>query len=445
MSDSLVSAYGPPTAEPSVERSSSTPAVSQSDRIYYLDNVRALAMLLGVFFHGALAYSSLGHTFWLIGDREGSLTLSLITWFSHLFRMGLFFLIAGYFAKLLIQKRGVKRFLLNRTLRIGLPIVVFLPIVSISMGLMFVFAAYYVQDPPPVLAVIKAMINGTPIPPEFAPADGAPKPPDETLAHLWFLYYLMMFAVLSALLSLINWTSGKRFIDWLYSKPAALLFIPIALLPALAMVGSPTPSPASLTPALWPFGFYGLFYFAGWCLRGREQAIDALSPYAWLLVGISMILYIPYYAYFPVQALVAKVEVEPWQNWLAMVLNAYIGVFMTVACLGLGKAYLSGHSKVMRFIADSSYWTYLLHLPLIMFIQVLMVDWHMNVWVKLLIAVSATFAISLITYVVFVRYTPIGWMLNGRKRSEKAITKSADQPAIAFGGPNASVSVTSNA
>ena len=96
-------------------------------RLHHMDNLRALAMLLGVVFHASLAYSPMLHFFWLPADNQAAEAIDVFAWFSHLFRMPLFFLIAGFFAIFLIEKRGLKGFLINRTMRVLLPLVLFLP------------------------------------------------------------------------------------------------------------------------------------------------------------------------------------------------------------------------------------------------------------------------------------------------------------------------------
>jgi glucan biosynthesis protein C len=65
-----------------------------TERIHYLDNLRALAMLLGVFLHGALAYANPTQIVWLVTDPQSSVLLDATFNFIHLFRMALFFLIS---------------------------------------------------------------------------------------------------------------------------------------------------------------------------------------------------------------------------------------------------------------------------------------------------------------------------------------------------------------
>ena len=68
-----------------------------TQRLHYLDNLRALAMIGGVFFHAALAYSPVLHNLWLTADNHQSAVVDIVSWFSHLFRMPVFFVIAGFF------------------------------------------------------------------------------------------------------------------------------------------------------------------------------------------------------------------------------------------------------------------------------------------------------------------------------------------------------------
>ena len=53
------------------------------------------------------------------------------------------------------------------------------------------------------------------------------------------------------------------------------------------------------------------------------------------------------------------------------------------AAMGLCLRFLSGHSPVRRYLADASYWIYILHLPLVMLAQVWIQDWAGPWWLKL--------------------------------------------------------------
>jgi glucan biosynthesis protein C len=79
-----------------------------SSRLYYMDNLRALAMLLGVVFHAALAYSPRLNESWFTSDQQNSILLEFSVYFLHLFRMPLFFFISGFFALMMIEKKVLR-------------------------------------------------------------------------------------------------------------------------------------------------------------------------------------------------------------------------------------------------------------------------------------------------------------------------------------------------
>ena len=88
---------------------------------------------------------------------------------------------------------------------------------------------------------------------------------------------------------------------------------------------------------------------------------------------------------------------------------------MTLVCLIAGKALLDSASKSLRYIADSSYWIYIIHLLVLWGIQFLLLDTRWNLWIEFAIASFGTIATGLLSYILLVRKTPIGWMLNGKR------------------------------
>ena len=97
------------------------------------------------------------------------------------------------------------------------------------------------------------------------------------------------------------------------------------------------------------------------------------------------------------------------------VLTVYLATLLTLLSLLIGQQYLSRRSPVLRLLSDASYWIYLVHLPVVCFLQTMLVEARLGLAVKLLLTTGGTFPFCLATYVVFVRYTPIGWMLNGKR------------------------------
>lgn len=391
-------------ASPSGAAQSTAQTLEQ--RLHYLDNLRALAMIAGVFFHAALAYSPMLNTYWLSADTQQSPLVDVVGFFLHLFRMPLFFLIAGLFAAYLIAKRGMGGFIANRAKRVLLPLIIFLPLCVWAVVAPMLAAVHSVENKSPVLAMVaKALAN---------PAEAPPSPPPTTM-HLWFLYVLVFLYFFTWALSHFEWHRvSEKFAN---VKPAAFFIaIPLLLLPGLWLTSSPLPAPDSFLPQLWSFGFYGLFFAAGYWLFSNNTSLEKFSAYwVYLLLG-SIFLYFVYFQLIPKTIVMPAPPMEFSVKMVLKLCEAFIAVWMTLVCLVLGMRFLNSPSRSMRFMADSSYWVYIIHVPLLFALQYPLMDKDWNWMSKFAVSLGGTLLIGAISYLLLVRWTPIGWMLNGKKK-----------------------------
>ena len=70
-----------------------------------------------------------------------------------------------------------------------------------------------------------------------------------------------------------------------------------------------------------------------------------------------------------------------------------------------------------RFLSDASYWIYIAHLPVVTIVSFYLLEFSIPIEIKFIISIIATLALSLITYIFFVRGTALGLILNGKRRS----------------------------
>lgn len=393
-----------PSGTPLVATRSAEKALQQ--RLHYLDNLRALAMIAGVFFHAALAYSPMLNTYWLSADTQQSPMVDVVGFFMHLFRMPLFFLIAGFFAAYLVAKRGMKGFIGNRAKRVLLPFFIFMPLCLWAVVAPLLAAVHTVENKSPVLLMIaNAFVN---------PAEAPPQPPPTTM-HLWFLYVLVFLYFLTWALSYLDWSGVRKKITTI--KPLVFIVIaPLLLLPGLLLVSSPLPAPDSFLPQLWAFGFFGLFFAAGYWIFTSDNFFEQFSAYwVYLLLG-SLLLYAVYFHLMPEKIIIPAPPVEFITNIVLKLCEAFVAVWMTLVCLVLGKRFLNTPSRSMRFMADSSYWIYIIHVPLLFALQYQLMDQEWNWLSKFVVSLGLTLIIGVASYVLLVRWTPIGWMLNGKKK-----------------------------
>lgn len=384
-----------------------------AERFHFMDNIRAFAMLAGVVFHAALAYSPMMHNIWFTADPVNSAIMDVWSSFLHLFRMPLFFFIAGFFAFLLIEKRGVIGFIKNRSLRILLPFVIFLPLIGISFMLLISWAVENITVSIPILNYLTDTNN-----PELAPST----------MHLWFLYNLFMFCLIvaagTALWSFMQskFNSLKPLFGSLKISPLAVLCaFPLLIMPALSLQTAPFPAADKLYPELWSYGFYGVFFIVGGLLFFNKQLTQQLVPYRHYLLFSSLIAYVYFYFQLPkgitIEQTLAFVNATPLtiNHLMSVLAEAIISVNMTLYCLVMGKRYLNQHNQALKFIAESSYWVYLCHIPVLLFIQFQLLSLDLNIGLKFAISATLTLIIGWLSYLVFVKWTPLGWMLNGRK------------------------------
>src|SRR5262245_16040200 len=91
--------------------------MNTQDRFHALDAVRGFALLLGIVLHATMSFflSVPAH------DSSQSTTLAVAFYVIHIFRMSVFYLIAGFFARLVFHRRGARAFVKDRAKRILVP------------------------------------------------------------------------------------------------------------------------------------------------------------------------------------------------------------------------------------------------------------------------------------------------------------------------------------
>jgi glucans biosynthesis protein C len=388
-----------------------------SVRLHALDAVRAFALLSGIALHAAQPF--IAGLPW-VASESPSTVLAAFWYTIHMFRMPLFFLIAGFFGRMMLERRGLAGFIKDRSRRILVPLVVGLPIVMLVTGIAYVLGAL-------AAGVDPRTVRGLQPPP--SPSHHGMLA-SVNLIHLWFLYYLALFYMAALLLrSASNMLLGAngRFhlavdasIKFLMRGPwgPVLLAMPIAAyyfqLKDWSIWGG-LPAPMSLVPNTGALLAYGLFFGFGWLLHRQQESLSLLSK-SWPLYGVVAL------ALWAVCRAIAG-STPHWGPYLktgelvAYTASYAVGSWCWVfALIGIALRYLSSYSTVRRYLADSSYWVYLMHIPALIFFEGLL---HPLAWpadVKYLLSIAGVVPILLLSYHYLVRFTFIGATLNGRRQ-----------------------------
>lgn len=128
----------------------------EASRDHALDALRAFILLLGVVFHSAISFVFRNDGTWAVGTADTSFVLWWFLSYAHSFRMETFFLLAGFFAALVVSRRGEAAFLRDRARRIlGVFAVLVLPMTLLSTMLWIEggMKTGWLQLPPEVAAL----------------------------------------------------------------------------------------------------------------------------------------------------------------------------------------------------------------------------------------------------------------------------------------------------
>lgn len=408
---------------------SAASVAADNTRLDYLDATRAFALVLGVLFHASLSFSPyfMG---WAVQDISTSTVIPDFVQISHSFRMETFFLLAGFFSYGLLERRGIGKFIPSRALRLGIPLV----------------AGWFILRP----LVVSGWIMGAAslrgdydfwvgIRGGFATLKTLPAG-IFTGSHLWFLYYLMLITTVAIVVRVVveffkrtsiqtetpaGTTHGvDGAVAWLASSPWALIVLVVPTAGALWFMrfwGIDTPD-QSLRPNFPVLAIYGGCFGLGWLFARQPGTIARFgrlsltnltlaigSGWAMLrLSGVQADAGNPHY----VAAHVGFVASYATLMWTLIALT-----------LGFFQKFFSQPRPLVRYVADSSYWMYLVHLPFVVWLQVAVAEVNAPWWLKLAGVSLATIAIALVTYDLFVRSTFLGALLNGRRRERVLFRK----------------------
>jgi peptidoglycan/LPS O-acetylase OafA/YrhL len=379
-----------------------------ASRIHSMDALRASSMFLLVPVHAANLLSTNG--------RGGGWTTS-IYWTVHVFRLPLFFAMSGFFLVLLLSRKGLDRTIRNRTLRILGPL---------AIGLVTLVP----------LLFLASEVTGVAIHVDGSAASGSPfvfQP-----SFLWFLWYLLIIdsvAIACFLLVPRLLRIGSEAMRAAISKPLigiTLLAVPTALFLLSAPNWMLAPDANTFVPELPALAYYALFFGLGATLSANRGLIDRASHDVWAWAACALAATIPAAILFSLHNS-PQYDQLPYIHFAAMLIYAAATWTTLLALVGLANRYLTRPRPRLRYIADSSYWIYLSHMPAMVLIVGLLGTWSLGAGPTFLLVTAAALAFSLLTYPLFVRYTAIGWLLNGRRTrpARKAVAPLPTQPAAA--------------
>lgn len=341
------------------------------NRIYFLDSMRSILMILGVFLHSAQVFRP--RQTWYIYSENTTILSDYIIHIISTFRMPAFFVVSGYFCALTLMKYSPSIFLKVRLVRIAVPFFCTAITLNTLQEVVLVKTGWEVFD-------FNIYLLGA-----------------EWVGHLWFLTNLMIYFFCSAMFVIFF----KRVIPILknnfeivFSKVPfflILLIMPIATIAILALnkIGFPLYSDFFIifdTSTL--FRYLPYFIFGCLLLSGKDAIykFSKLSPF----LSILMIICITY--------LMKNFLIESTSGIQLVLLNYVesLEVWFSIAlCFSIFHTFFNQPKGMWAFLSDASYTVYLFHHSLVIIIGMVLIKLQILAIPGLIVLIMSVLLITL--------------------------------------------------
>ncbi len=362
---------------------------SATTRYHGLDLLRSIAMILGLVFHAPILYyipdmangmQDFGVSKETIPEIEPWLN-GLILWI-HSWRMPVFFTLAGFFSMRMLERKSVRRFMLNRMVR---------------LGLCMVLVAFFID-------MLDGQFHGK-------------------LEHMWFLYYLLMITALFALVvGLVKSNLALFTGQSLLVSAVSLLVIIVAFTLVANYLGGGNFGIAS---SYVQVNISGLIYYSAWFVIGvwlflqRSYLSTLSSTFELSVMAILALLSSLYTLQFshgifgmdrveiPSLAILVKESTMQGLNSAA-----WVGLL-----IGLTHRFCTSDNWILRTLVELSYPIYLFHYVPVLIISATLIGHGFTQFQVLIFTSLTAFIVSCAIYYVAVKFTPLSWLINGYHKS----------------------------
>lgn len=369
-----------------------TPAETKQ-RQHYWDVTRAFLMLLGLPYHVAMLYHPGG---WIVAVTQESALLGGLAAFIHIFRMPAFFVVAGYFAALLLARRAPGQWFGSRAFRLGIPL----------LTCLFTLV--------PVLNIL-GELAGNPVRAAFhewkyqTSTSGG-----YWVRHLWFLIVLLYLSALSAgavalFPKLGRWTLGQG------RDALAARWLPVTLAAIAIAIG------------LWEGIAIELFYKAGLNTNLIQQILradDLIMDLPFFLLGALLQRSPRLMESFGRPSLVmvaAAIGTVVASMLYSEAMWAPVGRFMdAIAAVAVTQVTVSGAralfdrpSRMISRLVEGSFVIYLFHLPILIGLYGLAKQAALPAVAGFPLILAGTFALSWAIWLLVERTPALNLLFNG--------------------------------
>ncbi len=353
-----------------------------NSRLYYIDNLRIFLIILVVLLHFNITYGAPGD--WYYSESNASMPelifQAMFNITNQSFFMGMFFFISAYFTAGSIRRKSSGKFLKDRLVRLGIPLIVF----------------YFLLNP------LTNWINYYFIKDEsYTLIDFITSPRAWGFGPMWFVETLLIFTFLYMLIRKAKWKIKIPF-------PGIGAIIFSAFLVGLAQyiiriwlpVGWSLPHTNLQFPFFIQYIFMLIFGVIAYDNNWLESITYKLGIRWFIFAQFLILIVLPASLYFGGQN--AGIEIflggGTWQSFFWAIWEQVNGFAMIIGLLGIAKKYFNAQGSFATQLSNSAYGVYIIHPPIIVGIAAIFLGWDINQLPKFVllapVAIFSCFALA---------------------------------------------------
>lgn len=334
-------------------------------RLPFLDDLRFFCTILMVAYHAGASYMVFDSPLWPAHDIMGTATFDNLVLLLRWSRMPIVFFISGLSAGLLLERGGAGSYFLNRLRKL------FLPALLSAVFILPLVAAAYGLSPDNFWRILPA--------------------------HYWFLIYLLPMYLIPPLMARRSFTLRFRRLVPIFILITFSLIFPMGDWMTLDH------AIFDILPKPFLFLYYTVFFVFG-CMASREASLqENLKDNCGLyLIGVLVAAGILIYSigHFGRAGLLDKSRP---QALLFMFSNNLLSWFSLLFWTALFVKISPFVHRYLKPVNGSALWVYLAHYPLVLFIQIMLEDRDLNVYLKFSLTLGGSLVVCVSTWWIYTR------------------------------------------
>jgi glucan biosynthesis protein C len=354
-------------------------------RIYWVDALKAVIVVGICLFHASLVFSPGS---WLVNNAERTVVLGGFAGFTFEWGIALMFVLAGAASWFGLRSRGAWRFASSRIVRLGLPlvagIVVLSPLQSYVEHTRTIELGGLVRAYPTFWASVRVT---------WSPASAY-----GLVFHLWFLTHLLAISLVTLPIALwLRSGGGLKLIKGIVRlAPAPGAYLVGALPLAAVQIALHASFPAYQD---WSdLAAWSVLYLSGFVLISDARFEAALRRHIVHALVVALV------ATITIGLLSLLGRVSEWDahpdysaGYLAyQALRSLNTWSWIVFVLGVGVRWLDGYNPLTEWGAEMPMPFYVLHQPVLVVIARFVVGWNAGLWLKFVVIVATTVGVTLV-------------------------------------------------